>query len=448
MPMPSIRPRVLVVALASAALAAGELRAQTPAQTPAPAQPAAVTVLRARRLFDGTGPALVNDGVVVVTGNRITAAGPAARVQVPAGARVIDLGDATLMPGLIDTHVHITGEIDGNFDRAVKDLPAMAALFGVANARKTLMAGFTTVRNLGSPHFTDVAMAAAAEQGVIESPRVVAAGNTIGITGGHCDVTGYAPGVLEQRPEDGVADGPDAALRATRYQIKHGAKVIKICATAGVLSFEEAVGAQQLTEGEMRVIVEEAARHGIKVAAHAHGTAGIKAAVRAGVASIEHGSILDDEAVRLMRERGTFLVPTLHLSETIALDKLPPLIRSKAETVLPNMRTSFERAVRGGVKIAFGTDAAVIPHGTNGREFATMVKFGMPAVDALRAATSNAAELLGRRDLGALAAGKLADVVAVPGDPLQDIRAMERVTFVMKGGVVYKQPTAAQAASR
>ena len=432
--------------LAALALAAALPLAAQPPAAPAPAPQ--TTVLRAARLFDGTGPTLVRNGVVVVRGDRIVAAGAADRVAVPAGARVIDLGDATLLPGLIDAHVHLTGEIDGNFDRAVKDLPAMEALFGAANAQKTLMAGFTTVRDVGAGNFTNVALDRATSLGIVPGPRIIAAGHSIGITGGHCDVTGYAPGVLEQGPEDGVADGPDAVLRATRYQIKHGAKVIKICATAGVLSFEESVGAQQLSEAEMRIIVEEAARHGIKVAAHAHGTEGIKAAIRAGVASIEHGSILDDEAVRMMRERGTYLVPTLHLTEAIALDKLPAPIRAKAETVLPNMRTSFQRALRAGVKVAFGTDAAVIPHGTNGREFGTMVKFGMTPVDALRAATTGAADLLGRGDLGALAAGRLADVVAVPGDPLQDIHAMERVSFVMKNGVVYRAPAGTQTATR
>ncbi|MGH7482443.1 MAG: metal-dependent hydrolase family protein, partial [Longimicrobiales bacterium] len=238
----------------------------------------------------------------------------------------------------------------------------------------------------------------------------------------------------------GVADGVDEVVEAVRQQIKHGARVIKICATAGVLSFEESVGAQQMTEEEMRAAVEEAARHGIPVAAHAHGTAGIKAAVRAGVASIEHGSILDDEAIELMRERGTYLVPTTYLADAIDLDALPAQIRAKAEHVLPIMRESLRRAIAAGVPIAFGTDAAVYPHGDNAREFAVYVRLGMSPVDAIRTATVEAAALLGVDDRGVVAEGRLADLIAVPGNPFQDVRTLENVRFVMKGGVVYLKP--------
>jgi imidazolonepropionase-like amidohydrolase len=408
------------------------------------AQTSQTMVLRAARLIDGTGAAPIHNGVVVVRGNTIVAAGRQGSVQVPADARVVDLGDATLLPGLIDVHVHLTSELDGNFDRAVKDLPAMEALYGAANARKTLMAGFTTVRNVGSAHFTDVALSRAIEEKVIVGPRIVPAGHALGITGGHCDVTGYTPGVLELGFEQGVADGPWEAAKSVRYQIKHGAEAIKICATAGVLSFEGPVGAQQFSEEEMRAIVEEAARHGVRVAAHAHGTDGIKAAVRAGVASIEHGSILDDEAIRLMKQKGTYLVPTVALADIIPMDKLPPPIRSKAEFVLPQMKQSVSKAIRNGVKIAFGTDAAVIPHGTNAVEFEAMTRLGMTPLQAIQTATANAADLLGKDDRGVLAAGRLADVIAVPGDPTRDVTAMQRVSFVMKDGVIYKdgaQPT-------
>jgi imidazolonepropionase-like amidohydrolase len=309
----------------------------------------------------------------------------------------------------------------------------------VRNARRTLMAGFTTVRDVGAPGFADVSLMRAIDQGFVDGPHIVPAGHAIGITGGHCDVTGYAPGVDELGPENGVADGADQVLKAVRYQIKHGAKVIKICATAGVLSVEGPVGAQQLSEEEMRAAVEEAARHGLKVAAHAHGTEGIIAAVRAGVASIEHGSILNDEAVRLMKERGTFLVPTAYLLDGVDMNVLPPPIRAKAASVIPLAKESNRLAIRSGVRIAFGTDAAVYPHGETAKELATLVERGMAAADAIRTATINAAELLGVKDRGRIAAGLLADIIAVPGDPLADVRVFQDVRFVMKDGKVHKQ---------
>jgi imidazolonepropionase-like amidohydrolase len=424
--------RRTLAAAALALLATAPLSAQAPAPSP--------TVVRAARMLDVATGRMVANPVVVVENGRIAAVNPA---TVPAGAQTIELGDVTLLPGLMDAHVHLTGEIDEHFaDRPVRDLPAMEAFHAAANARKTLMAGFTTVRNVGSGGFTDVALDEAVEEGVVVGPDIVPAGHSLGITGGHCDVTGFAPGVVEQDYRTGVADGADEAVKAVRYQIKHGADVIKICATAGVLSFEKSVGAQQFTDQEMRAIVEEAARHGIKVAAHAHGTEGIKAAVRAGVASIEHGSVLDDEAIRLMKERGTYLVPTTALRDLIPLDKLPPPLRAKAESVFPLMRESLRRAIRAGVPIAFGTDAAVMPHGLNAREFAAMVELGMEPLQAVRTATVHAADLLDLDDRGVIAPGKRADLVAVPGNPLEDIRVMEDVRFVMKGGTVHKTPGA------
>jgi len=270
----------------------------------------------------------------------------------------------------------------------------------------------------------------------VPGPRVVPSRNPIGITGGHCDVTGFAPGILEGGPKDGIANGPWEVVEAVRYQIKHGAQVIKTCATAGVLSLEGPVGAQQYSYEELKAMVEEAARHGIKVAAHAHGTEGIKAAVRAGVASIEHGSILDDEAIALMKEKGTYLVPTSYLIDRVNLSVLPPLVRKKGETIMPLARESLRRAIAAGVKIAFGTDAGVYPHGENAKEFAVYVKLGMAPLEALRSATLRAADLLGVTDRGAIEVGKLADLVAVPGDPLRDITATERVSWVMQGGKV------------
>jgi imidazolonepropionase-like amidohydrolase len=393
-------------------------------------------VLRAARMLDVEGGRIVRPAVVVVENGRISAVNPG---SVPAGTS-IDLGDVTLVPGLIDTHTHLTGDLEGDWTtRDVKETPADAALRGVRNARRTLMAGFTTVRDVGAPGFADVSLMRAIDQGFVDGPHIVPAGHAIGITGGHCDVTGYAPGVDELGPENGVADGADQVLKAVRYQIKHGAKVIKICATAGVLSFEGPVGAQQLSEEEMRAAVEEAARHGLKVAAHAHGTEGIIAAVRAGVASIEHGSILNDEAVRLMKERGTFLVPTAYLLDGVDMNVLPPPIRAKAASVIPLAKESNRLAIRSGVRIAFGTDAAVYPHGENAKELATLVERGMAAADAIRTATINAAELLGVKDRGRIAAGLLADIIAVPGDPLADVRVFQDVRFVMKDGKVHKQ---------
>jgi imidazolonepropionase-like amidohydrolase len=397
----------------------------------------AVIVLRAARMLDVRTGRIVSPAVVVIEKDRIKSVNPA---TVPAGT-VIDLGDVTLLPGFIDMHTHLSSDLEGNWlYRSVTDSAGDNALRGARNARKTLMAGFTTVRDLGSASFVDVALMRAIDQDFVPGPRMFPAGHSIGITGGHCDTTGYAPGVLDRGPETGVADGPEAALRAVRYQIKHGAKVIKVCATAGVLSLEGPVGAQQLSEIELRTIVEEAARHGLKVAAHAHGTEGIIAAVRAGVASIEHGSILNDEAIKLMKERGTYLVPTSYLAQAIRLDALPPPIRAKAEYVLPRARQSLQLAIKSGVKIAFGTDAGVYPHGDNAREFAVLVERGMTPADAIRTATVNATDLLGVSDRGKIAPGLLADLVAVSGNPLENIRMLEDVRFVMKGGQIYKRP--------
>jgi imidazolonepropionase-like amidohydrolase len=377
----------------------------------------------------------VEPAVIVVEGDRIVAINPA---REPAEAEVIDLGDRTLLPGFIDAHTHLTGDLEGDWVNApVRQSPADLALRGARNAKRTLRAGFTTVRDVGSSGFADVSLARAIQEGMVEGPDIFPAGHSLGITGGHCDVTGYIPGILELGPEQGVADGRDEVLKAARYQIKHGAKVIKICATAGVLSFEGPVGAQQFSEEEMRAVVEEAARHGMKVAAHAHGSDGILAAVRAGVTSIEHGSMLTDEIIQEMIDRNTYLVPTTYLTDAIDLAQLPPPIREKAEYILPLAQESLRKAIAAGVPIAFGTDAAVIPHGTNAREFAAMVDRGMRPVDAIRSATLNASALLGADDRGRLAEGLRADIVAVSGDPLVDIQVLEAVEFVMKAGVTY-----------
>ena len=403
------------------------------AQGPAPAAPTPVLV-RAARMLDLASGQMLRDVSVVITGDRITAVNPASS---PSGARVIDLGDVTLLPGFIDLHTHLSGEIGANtFIEPVLETNVDAAYKATKHARTTVMAGFTTVRDFGGE--ITVALGKAVDRNDVVGPRVVPSRDALGITGGHCDVTGFAPGVLEQGPKNGVADGPWAVIEAVRYQIKHGAQVIKTCATAGVLSLEGPVGAQQYTYEELKAMVDEAARHGVRVAAHAHGVEGIKAAVRAGVISIEHGSILDDEAIALMKQHGTYLVPTAYLRERINLAVLPPLVRRKAETVLPMAEASNRKAIAAGVKIAFGTDAAVYPHGENAKEFGVYVKMGMTPLAALRSATTVAAEVLGKDDRGLIAPGRLADLIAVPGDPLADITVTERVTWVMQGGKVLK----------
>jgi imidazolonepropionase-like amidohydrolase len=401
----------------------------------AAAPQSSTTVVRAARWLDVTAGTVKSPAIVTIQDGKITGVGGA----LPAGAQTIDLGDVTLVPGLIDVHTHLTADIEGDWvGRAVKELPADAALRGARNALKTLQAGFTTVRDLGSGGFADVSLMKAIDAGMVPGPRMIPAGHAISITGGHCDDTGWAPGILEHGPDDGIADGVDAAIRAVRYQAKHGAKVIKICATAGVLSFDATVGAQQMSDEEMAAVVQEAARHGLKVGAHAHGSAGILAAVKAGVASIEHGSMLTDEIIALMKQKGTYLVPTAYLIEAINMEALPPPISAKAKQVLPLARESHRRAVQAGVKIALGTDAAVYPHGDNGREFGVYVGYGLRPIEAIRTATTNAADLLGVTDRGVIAPGKLADLIAVSGDPLADVRVLERVLFVMKGGVVVK----------
>lgn len=403
---------------------------------PAAAQQA--TVVRAARMVDVVKSVLVEPAVVVISGGKIRSVGSG---EVPAGAKVIDLGDLTILPGLIDAHTHLTGDLEGDWvTRPVRELPADASLRGARNARRTLLAGFTTVRDVGAVGFSDVSLMKAIDAGFVEGPRMIPSAHAIGITGGHCDWTGWAPGVVEKGPKDGVADGVDGVTEAVRYQIKHGAKVIKVCATAGVLSFDATVGAQQLTDNELQAVVQEAARHGLKVAAHAHGSEGILAAVRAGVASIEHGSMLTDESIDLMKRRGTYLVPTAYLLTTLNPDSLPPALGAKAAQVIPLAKESHRRAVRAGVRIVLGTDAAVYPHGDNARELAAYVGYGMRPADAIRTATVNAADLIGVTDRGIIAPGKLADLIAVRGNPLEDVRVLQQVLWVMKGGVVVKSP--------
>lgn len=394
-----------------------------------------IVVVRSARMLDVVSGDIVAPALVVVRDGAISQIGGAA----PAGAPEINLGDMTIVPGLMDVHTHLAFSLDGNWlTRSVTETNADAALRAAFNARTTLYAGFTTVRDMSGE--AGIALERAIEAGRAVGPRMISSRYSLGITGGHCDETGWAPGILEMGPEHGIADGPAEALEAVRYQIKHGARFIKICATAGVLSYEESVGSQQFSDEEMAVIVEEAARHGARVAAHAHGTVGIKAAVRAGVASIEHGSILDDEAIQLMLEHGTYLVPTNYLTDVMDLEALPPSIRTKAEYLIPEMDRSLAAAVAAGVPVAFGTDAAVFPHGDNAKEFAAYVEAGMTPLAAIQSATLRTAELMNLDDRGRIEVGLLADLVAVPGNPLEDVTVLEQVSFVMKGGVVYVMP--------
>jgi imidazolonepropionase-like amidohydrolase len=409
---------------------------------PALARTAEHTLLEAAALLDVESGEVLAEPRVLVSDGRIAAINPA---EVPAGTEVVKLPGMTLLPGFIDAHVHLAIS-DSNFHPTItSENGAMATLRAVESARQTLLGGFTTVRDLSqvnpSPDLIVVALDRAIEQGRVIGPDIVACGHSIGISGGHVDVTmGTAEGRFELDWRYGIADGAEEVLKATRHQIKYGAAVIKISATAGVLSPEPSVGAQQMTEAEMRAVVEEAARHGIKVAAHAHGSVGIKAAVEAGVASIEHGSMIDRDSMRLMKKRGTYLVPTTGLLETIELDLLPPVMQDKARHILPLAAKNLVEAIKYGVPIALGTDAPLIAHGKNAYEFEAMVARGMSPLDSIRAGTVNGAELLGTSDRGRLKAGLRADIVAVPGNPLDDITLLQRVAFVMKEGKVYRSP--------
>ncbi|PYQ06998.1 MAG: amidohydrolase [Acidobacteria bacterium] len=422
------------------------------AQAPSPATAGAeVVVLKAARMFDGRGDTTVPNAVVIVESGRITAAGSG--LAVPAGARVIDLGDATLLPGFIDAHVHLTGESADDWYRAavegLRRTVAEKAIRATEYARRTLMAGFTTVRNVGADDYIDVGLRNSISAGVIPGPRMLVATQALGARGGHCDTTGFPYLLFGKEPgvAEGIASGADAFRDAVRFEVKYGADVIKVCATGGVLSLTDEVDTPQLTQAEMDAIVDEAHRLRKKTAAHAHGAEGAKVAIRAGIDSIEHGSFLDDEALRMMKERGTYFVPTLMAGEYAGGRKstrtYPPEIAAKAKAALESRSAAFRNALRMGVKIAFGTDSAVGPHGRNAEEFALLVEHGMTPAAALRTATSAASTLLGiDRRTGTLEPGKDADVVAVPGDVLADVRATEKVAFVMRGGKVYRNDSA------
>lgn len=406
-------------------------------------------VLKAARLFDGRNERLSTPGALLVRGDMIEAVGPS--VQIPDDAQVIDLSDATLLPGFMDAHTHITVEHPTDMKQAeidsLKKTTAEKAIEASDIARRTLMAGFTTVRDLGSAEFIDVGLRNAIRNGKVPGPRMLVSVHAIGATGGHCDPTGgyrhdqfgHESGIAE-----GIGTGPDAMRAIVRFNIKYGADVIKTCATGGVLSESDDVDSPQLTQAELDALVDESHALKRKTAAHAHGAEGIKRAVRAGIDSIEHGTFADDEALTMMKARGTYLIPTLMASqglrEAFASNRyIPPAIVPKAKAAIAAIDSMVEKAVAKGVRVGLGTDAGVYPHGRNGEEFAQLVAHGMRAADALRAGTSVDAELLGIANrVGTLEAGKLADVVAVPGNPLEDIKTTQKVKFVMKEGTVYR----------
>lgn len=431
--------RTMVLAGALAACFCMPAMAQTPASP-------GVTVVKAARLFDGRQDASISNGMIVVEGSKIVAVG--AGLAVPAGATVIDLGDATLLPGFIDSHTHLTDEAGENwymdFFQGLQRPVTEQALKASVYARRILDAGFTTVRDVGSEKDLDVGLRNAINQGYILGPRMLVARYALGATGGHCDQTGFPPNTFfgpEPGVEKGIVHGADEGRQAVRLDIKYGADVIKMCASGGVLSLADDVAAPQLTDEELTAIIDEAHRLHRKTAAHAHGDLAARAAVKAGIDSIEHGSFLTDETLALMKAKGTFLVPTCMAGEWTGgkSEKFPPAIAVKARAALKAHDEMFRRAVKSGVKIAFGTDSGVSPHGLNAQEFGLMVAGGMSAAQALKTAGPMAAELLGlSSQIGTLEKGKEADVVAVPGDPLKDIHATERVLFVMKGGQVVK----------
>ena len=431
--------RVLSLALAAVVATGGALSRSPVAHAVGAANPIYI-LFKAGTLIDGSGAAprrhvdiLVRDGRIESVGTDLTA---------PPGAETVDLSDYTVLPGLIDCHTHLTLTPNGPdaMLRQVVEGPADAAIHGVDAARRTLEAGFTTVRNVGASDFVDVALKRAIDRGDIPGPRMITATNALSIVGGHGDSNGFEEGILEGHLDytSGLPTGPDECRKAVRYAHKHGAGVIKIMSTGGVLSAGDALSARQFSDAELEAMVDEATLLGLKVCCHAHGAAGIKAAVRAGVASIEHGTYLDDEAIKLMKQHGTYLVPTRSAGEWVysraQSGGLPAYAVAKALEVGPVMRGSFQKAYRAGVKIAFGTDTGVFPHGQNAREFKFMTDLGMKPMQAIVAATGSASDLLGWSEVGRVEAGRFADLVVLSGDPIADITRLEHPVAVVKGG--------------
>jgi imidazolonepropionase-like amidohydrolase len=397
--------------------------------------------IRAGRVIDGLGGAPLVNAIILIEDDRITAVG--AGLTIPKDAEVIDLSRSTVLPGLIDAHTHITGQPSDYYEDLFRQSPIDTAVMAHVYAKRTLEAGFTAVRDVGAPEFVDVALRNAINRGDVAGPRMQAATLAVGATGGHNDISGFSP-YLKFGSFSGVADGADDIRKLIRLEVKNGADLIKLIASAGVLSEEESVGAPQYSQEEMNVVVQEAAMWGRKVAAHAHGAEAIKRALRAGVASIEHASLIDDEGLALAKARGAYLVMDVYNDDFILAEYkrlgYPQKILDKEAAVGRAQRENFRKAVKSGVKLAYGTDAGVYPHGFNARQFVKMVEGGLTPMQAIQSATTSAADLLGWSDrIGAIAAGRFADVIAVDGDPLADIKELERVKFVMKGGTVYKR---------
>ena len=410
-----------------------------------------VIVLKAARLFDGKSKTLAQNGVVIVQGNKIVDAG--SNLPAPTDAQVIDLGDATLSPGFMDGHTHLTLDFSGNYnERRLKEVDlnvSEQAILATRYARATVEAGFTTVRDLGSrfvgsKEFVDVALRNSINKGVIVGPRMLVATYGIGATGGHFDPTsGFRDMLFGHEPDfsQGIADGPDAIRKAVRFEVKNGADVIKAAVSGGVLSLADEVDTPQLTPAEMAALVDESHRLRKKVAVHCHGDQAAKEAIEAGVDSIEHGSFMKPDTLTLMKNKGTYLTPTLMATEWIMskIDNYPPALQAKAKAAAAARSDMFRNAVKMSIKVSFGTDAAVFPHGQNAKEFKLMVDLGMQPIDALKTATGNAADLFGiAQKAGTLEKGKFADVIAMPRDPTADITATERVSFVMKEGKIIR----------
>ena len=417
----------LVVALAAGLLSVATAAADT-------------TYIKAGALFDSRSGRVTRDAVIVVAGEKITAVG-GSEVDIPDGADVIDLSESFVMPGLMDMHTHVVGNLDTYFFAGYFQSPHRATIGGVVNAEKTLLAGFTTIRNVGAPDYADVAIRNAIDAGEIPGPRMAVSGPGLGITGGHCDNNQLNHSFAER--SGGVANGPWEVREQVRENVKYGADLTKFCATGGVFSKGTKVGMTQYTLAEMQAIVDESHTHDRKVAAHAHGTEGIKRAILAGVDSIEHASFLDREAIRMGIDRGTFFALDIYNTEYTleqgAANGVPEENINKEREVGTRQRESFSLAVKMGAKVVFATDSGVYPHGGNGKQFARAVRFGMTPAQAIQSATSVSADLLGWEDrVGEIKPGMYADIVAVDGDPLEDITELEDVDFVMKGGVVYK----------
>lgn len=401
--------------------------------------------LRAAGVLDVDTGEIIRPGVVRVDGDTIVAVGGAVRNE----DEVLDLGDLVLLPGLMDMEVNLLmgGRGETGLSSSVSDDPATRVLRAVGNARRTLRAGFTTVRNLGlfvktGGYLLDVALGKAIDANWIDGPRIVPAGHAITPTGGHLDPTmfsAFAPDVLKLTLEEGIANGVDEVRKAVRYQIKHGAQLIKICVSGGVMSLTGAPGAQHYSDEELRAIVDEAHRRGLKVAAHTHGAEAVRHAIDAGIDCIEHGFLIDDETIAKMVEARTWMVPTTRLADAMDISKADPALKAKAAEMFPKARTSVKAAYDAGVRIAVGTDAPAIPHGRNADELVALAQRGIPALDVLRAGTINAADLIDADDRGRVAEGLLADIIGVPGNPVDDITVTQNVRFVMKGGKVYVQ---------